>query len=926
MSKELDVRARAESRLTPEKSQALRAKAAEVSDKLAGTHTVSIEAFDADTGNASRIVSKANAGTGDYVQRALNHVQAIAPVMGLTATQAAEYVADPTVLKTSAGAAAVNLQQRYRGIPIFEAASMVRFAPDGTIVDTVGHTISVVDANVQMAPNISVKSAVLKAAQYVAAPDPDADKHLDQFGQPMTAPKVDVSHFEPKVRAAFTNTPEQSAVLEAGPFGADIKASLIWFPVAEKLKLGWLTLITMPGYAGQYNTIVDAATGDILYCHQLIPTALATGNVYRVDGGSARVQTDFPRAVSDYGLPYPVPAQNNWRWCNKCQALYFAGGATQGVCAAGGTHSQTGSGDYFLVNNAPAYPGQSDWRWCHKCQGIYFHGGGSNGVCKAGGTHDSTGSGNYSLINQSPLSPGQHGWRWCHKCQSLYFSGNATQGVCPAGGAHDATGSGDYSLILKGNNLPAGFPDDWVSVDKTVGNSTKAHLGDAGASITGTMSGGKINFNPSNATGDDQKVLNIFYYCCYMHDFSYLLGFRESDGNFQINDFGRGGVAGDSVDARSFPGAVWGTANMSSPVDGTNPVMNMGLVTSTNRHTAFDSTVVFHEFQHGISGRLIGGPMDSNSLGAPQSGGMNEGWSDYMACSINNVIILGQWVLNNTGGVRGFPYNSSFPDNFGSLGSGRYAADASGQPNDPHNVGEIWCATLMEMNRMTDRHLAMQLVIDAQKLTAANPSFLTARDAILLALDHMLASGRLNANQRDGAWQGIWAAFCKFGQGPQASSNGTKLTGNVADFTLGQQNWRWCHKCEGMYFAGGATQGVCPAGGAHDHTGSGNYDIVNNWAAAPGQNNWRWCHKCQGMYFAGNATQGVCKAGGTHDSTGSGNYTLIQNAWGTPAQNNWRWCKKCQGLYYGGHATQGSCPAGGAHDHTGSGDYSIWAH
>ena len=42
-----------------------------------------------------------------------------------------------------------------------------------------------------------------------------------------------------------------------------------------------------------------------------------------------------------------------------------------------------------------------------------------------------------------------------------------------------------------------------------------------------------MTFNPASATGDDQKVLNIFYYCCYMHDFSYLLGFREADGNFQ---------------------------------------------------------------------------------------------------------------------------------------------------------------------------------------------------------------------------------------------------------------------------------------------------------------------------------------------------------------------------------------------------------
>jgi hypothetical protein len=79
-----------------------------------------------------------------------------------------------------------------------------------------------------------------------------------------------------------------------------------------------------------------------------------------------------------------------------------------------------------------------------------------------------------------------------------------------------------------------------------------------------------------------------------------------------------------------------------------------------------------------------------------------------------------------------------------------------------------------------------------------------------------------------------------------------------------------------MYFAGNPTQGVCPGGGAHDHTGSGDYNLVQNAANYAGQANWRWCHKCQGLYFAGNGTPGVCKAGGGHDHTGSGDYILRQ--------------------------------------------------
>ncbi len=143
-----------------------------------------------------------------------------------------------------------------------------------------------------------------------------------------------------------------------------------------------------------------------------------------------------------------------------------------------------------------------------------------------------------------------------------------------------------------------------------------------------------------------------------------------------------------------------------------------------------------------------------------------------------------------------------------------------------------------------------------------------------------------------------------------------------------QNNWRWCHKCEGLYFAGHATQGKCPetgipATGPHDHTGSGDYSLVQNTPSDPGQKNWRWCHKCEGLYFAGHATQGKCPKGGPHNHTGSGDYSLIQNTPSDPGQKNWRWCHKCEGLYFAGHATQGKCPDHGAHSHTGSGDYSL---
>jgi hypothetical protein len=41
------------------------------------------------------------------------------------------------------------------------------------------------------------------------------------------------------------------------------------------------------------------------------------------------------------------------------------------------------------------------------------------------------------------------------------------------------------------------------------------------------------------------------------------------------------------------------------------------------------------------------------------------------------------------------------------------------------------------------------------------------------------------------------------------------------------------------------------------------------------QDSWRWCGKCQGLFFGGNEPGSVCPAGGTHVSGVSFNYSLV---------------------------------------------------
>jgi extracellular elastinolytic metalloproteinase len=216
--------------------------------------------------------------------------------------------------------------------------------------------------------------------------------------------------------------------------------------------------------------------------------------------------------------------------------------------------------------------------------------------------------------------------------------------------------------------------------------------------------------------------------------------------------------------------------------------MNMGLVMDTGRHTAFDSTVVFHEYMHGVTHRLVGGAMNDHALDEPQSKAMGEGWGDYIACTVNEVVTVGHWVKRRPEGIRSARYDDSYPGRYGNIGTGLYT--------QAHRVGEIWCATLLQLNRNLDarlgapqgRNLALQLVVDALKLSPANPNMLDMRDAILRALDskHTAAppAPRLGDDQYEAAKAEIWKAFAKFGMGANARSAGAKFDGVVGDSTL----------------------------------------------------------------------------------------------------------------------------------------------
>src|SRR5262249_7142920 len=188
---------------------------------------------------------------------------------------------------------------------------------------------------------------------------------------------------------------------------------------------------------------------------------------------------------------------------------------------------------------------------------------------------------------------------------------------------------------------------------------------------------------------------------------------------FQVNNYGRGGAGNDAVQADAQDGSGTNNANFATPPDGSAPRMQMYLFTSTNpqRDGDLDNSVIFHEYGHGVSNRLTGGPANSNALDNVQSGGMGEGWSDFYALMFlqrptdtqNAGYGIGTYVIGQpqtSVGIRRFRYSFATPgvsgsqdpltfDAYGTSGSTSYGVARS---TEVHNTGELWTSTLWDMN------------------------------------------------------------------------------------------------------------------------------------------------------------------------------------------------------------------------------------
>ncbi|KAG8937226.1 hypothetical protein FRC00_006966 [Tulasnella sp. 408] len=287
---------------------------------------------------------------------------------------------------------------------------------------------------------------------------------------------------------------------------------------------------------------------------------------------------------------------------------------------------------------------------------------------------------------------------------------------------------------------------------------------------------------PTTKQNMDVARVNAFYIVNKYHDILYMFGFDEKAYNFQIDNFGKGGKGNDAIEMQVQASSGTNNANFATPGDGQAGHCNMYLWTYTTpkRDGDLENDIITHELTHGLTNRMTGGGT-GQCLQSTEAGGMGEGWSDTLAFwseqnSTTEVpFTIGGWVINDPKGIRSYPYTTDMkinPYTYGSVAS----------KTEVHAIGEVWATMLVGVYwALVKEHgftpdvanseiinkkdscygniVFLHLLVDALPLQPCNPTFVSARDAIIQA----------DVNRYDGANKcTIWKAFATRGLGKDA--------------------------------------------------------------------------------------------------------------------------------------------------------------
>ncbi|KAJ1344748.1 hypothetical protein BSLG_010718 [Batrachochytrium salamandrivorans] len=279
-----------------------------------------------------------------------------------------------------------------------------------------------------------------------------------------------------------------------------------------------------------------------------------------------------------------------------------------------------------------------------------------------------------------------------------------------------------FSTIVNPENFQSS-PEGWTEGYKTIGNNVEANA-EGGAPFETTTKGvfdGVFDPTPPPQTPryTVMGVINAFYAANLFHDITYQYGFTEQAGNFQMNNFNKGGKGGDPVvidiqSSKETDGAEFGTS-----LDGQPGVLTLYKYTATepNRDSALDSTILIHELTHGLTSRLTGGAQTK----------------------------MCKYVEGVARGIRDYPYATDM--RFNPLTYQNVVGE-----EDQYVIGAIWATMLWEVYwNFVDAHgfsanlhdatqkegniIFLQLLVGTLMIQPCKLTFISARDAMLAADD-----------------------------------------------------------------------------------------------------------------------------------------------------------------------------------------------
>ncbi len=247
---------------------------------------------------------------------------------------------------------------------------------------------------------------------------------------------------------------------------------------------------------------------------------------------------------------------------------------------------------------------------------------------------------------------------------------------------------------------------------------------------------------------------NVFYHANLMHDY-----FRQAPFNFR------------GMDYRMIATVGYGTNYCNAFYDGRDIAFGDGIPSRGCGNLALDSDIIYHEYMHGVTDRIIYLPYSG------QSGAIDEALSDYYGCSFNGNPIQGEGTFS--GGARRLDNSMKYPDDW---------------EGEVHHDSMIISGAFWEVRSALGRDYTDLLVFRALKMSPHAYTFTAFLENMLLADDDDgdLSDGTPNMNVICDAFNshGIDSDYCV------VVSCSTSWISYPYDAEVGnQQTYRWSNSC-----------------------------------------------------------------------------------------------------------------------------------